>query len=154
MIRPILSRPLGYAAILALGLASHPPQAFAAPPASKQNVDPAVVVLDVVFDELEKAIIREFGLEQQKETSRKDKGKGKAPPGLAKRDVLPPGLNKRAVLPPGLQGRGLPEPLQAKLPPPHPGTERIQVGRDVVLIEKATRRVLDVLQDVLLPQDG
>lgn len=152
MNRPNFSRPVSYAAILVLGLVAMP-HAHAAPPASKQNVDPAVVVIDVVFDELEKAIIREFGLEQQKETS-KDKGKGKAPPGLAKRDVLPPGLNKRDVLPPGLQGRGLPEPLQAKLPPPHPGTERIQIGRDVVLIEKATRRVLDVLQDVLVPQGG
>lgn len=124
-----------------------------AQPAPRQTVDPAVVVLDVVFDAVEKAIIREFGLEQQKEGGGKGKGHAKAPPGLAKRDVLPPGLAKRDVLPPGLQGRGLPETLAARLPAAHPGTSRIQVGRDVVLIETATRRVLDVIQDVLQPQD-
>lgn len=123
-----------------------------AQPTPRQTVDPAVVVLDVVFDEVEKAIIREFGLEQQQEKARKGQGKDKAPPGLAKRDALPPGLAKRDVLPPGLQGRGLPDTLAARLPAAHPGTSRIQVGRDVVLIENATRRVLDVLQDVLQPQ--
>lgn len=124
-----------------------------ADPPGRQSVDPAVVVIGVVFDELEKALIREFGLEQEKEYSKKGKGKG-APPGLAKRDVLPPGLAKRDVLPPGLQGRGLPQALEGRLPAAHPGTARIQVGRDVVLIEKATRRVLDVIKDVLVPQDS
>ena len=137
-----------------VGLSGHSEPAQAQP-APKQTVDPAVVVIDVVFDELEKAIIREFGLEQQKEGGRNAKGHGpgKTPPGLARRDVLPPGLARRDVLPPGLQGRGLPDTLVARLPMAHPGTSRVQVGRDVVLIENATRRVLDVIRDVLQPQD-
>ncbi len=64
------------------------------------------------------------------------------PPGLAKRDSLPPGLAKRD-LPPG---------LQKKLGNAPPGTERVIAGDDVVLIEKATGKILDVIVDVLKGQ--
>jgi hypothetical protein len=84
----------------------------------------------------------------------KNKGHGKGlPPGLAKRDKLPPGLAKQLErngrLPPGLQKRALPSKLEAKLPPPQTGTERIIVGNDVVLINAATNVVLDIIQGVL-----
>jgi len=72
------------------------------------------------------------------------------PPGLAKRDGLPPGLAKRDKLPPGLQHDPLPADLAAKLPPERPGTERTLVGADVVLIDKATNVVLDILRNVAL----
>ena len=84
----------------------------------------------------------------------KRKGKKKGlPPGLAKRDKLPPGLQKQleknGKLPPGLQKRALPSDLEAKLPPSREGTERVIVNQDVVLIEKATNTVLDVIKGVL-----
>jgi Ni/Co efflux regulator RcnB len=94
-----------------------------------------------------------------KKGKKKDKGKkgGKEkeglPPGLAKKDQLPPGLQKHleknGALPPGLQKRALPADLEAKLPTARKGQERVIVDNDVVLVETATGKVLDVLRDVI-----
>ncbi len=86
---------------------------------------------------------------------KKDKhgGKGKGlPPGLAKRDSLPPGLAKRETLPPGLAKRSLPADLEEQLPPPPAGYERQIIGdAAVVLIDKATGKVADIIKDILIP---
>ncbi len=86
----------------------------------------------------------------------KGKGKGKSgklPPGLAKKKELPPGLQKQlergGTLPPGLAKRSLPDELDEKLGDPAEDTERVIVDNDVVLIEKGTGIILDVLEDVL-----
>ncbi len=92
--------------------------------------------------------------------AKKSKGKGKGqgknkglPPGLAKRDSLPPGLQKQlaknGTLPPGMAKRGLPPELESQLPAVPPGLERIIAGDDVVLLEKATGKILDLIQGVL-----
>ena len=79
---------------------------------------------------------------------KKHKGK-KMPPGLAKRGGnLPPGLAKRDVLPPGLQGRALPADLEAQLTPLPDAYVRVRIGGDVVLLDRKTRIVLDVIYDV------
>jgi hypothetical protein len=79
----------------------------------------------------------------------KDKG---LPPGLAKRDSLPPGLAKRETLPPGLAKRNLPADLEEQLPPPPEGYERQIIGdAAVVLIDKATGKVADIIKDILIP---
>lgn len=85
------------------------------------------------------------------------------PPGLAKRgDKLPPGLAKRGGnLPPGLS-RGqvvtpeyrehllpLPPKLEIQLPPPPHEVIRRILGRDIVMIDKQTNKILDVLRDAL-----
>ena len=124
--------------------------------------------LDSVFSEVERAIIKRYadrlGVDAASESSSQagkkakrgkghSKGKGKQksmPPGLAKRSQLPPGLAKRETLPPGLQREPLPQDLSASLPPPRPGTERVLVDGRAVLIEAATNKVLDVLEDVLI----
>lgn len=89
----------------------------------------------------------------------KGQGKGKTkglPPGLAKKQQLPPGLRNRLAkhgrLPPGLAKRDLPDDLQAELPPPQAGTDRIIAGTDVVLVDVATNAVLDILYDVVTGQ--
>jgi len=80
----------------------------------------------------------------------KARGKsGQAPPGLAKRERLPPGLAKRDSLPPGLRGRGLPQDLSSALPRRPPGQELRMFDNDVVLLESATGRILDILRDAL-----
>ena len=81
----------------------------------------------------------------------KSKGKGRKglPPGLAKRDSLPPGLARKQQLPPGLRKEPLPADLERQLPPVQPGLERVLVEGRAVLIERATNRVLDVLEDVI-----
>ena len=79
-------------------------------------------------------------------------GKGKSkqtPPGLARRHQLPPGLAKRKTLPPGLEKRRLPTNLEAQLPPPPAGVERVLIGDDIVLIQRGTNLLLDVLENIL-----
>ena len=73
------------------------------------------------------------------------------PPGLAKRDRLPPGLERqlivRGTLPPGLRKkiRLCPEDLQRHLPPPPPDCEHVIIGGHVVLMNRKTLVVLDIL---------
>ena len=73
----------------------------------------------------------------------------RTPPGLAKREQLPPGLVRGGRLPPGLQGCGLPSDLESRLtalPAPY---VRLIIGRDVVLMKRDTRVVLDVVYGVV-----
>ena len=72
----------------------------------------------------------------------------KTPPGLAKRERLPPGLAKRDTLPPGLQGRSLPRELESRLAVLPAAYVRVIIGRDVVLMNRDTRVVLDILYGV------
>ena len=77
------------------------------------------------------------------------------PPGLAKREQLPPGLQrqlrKNGTLSPGLQKRiqPLPRALGRLLPRLPTGVRRGIIGSDVVLVEKSTNRILDIVADVL-----
>ena len=84
----------------------------------------------------------------------KEKG---LPPGLAKKDTLPPGLakqlEKNGTLPPGLEKRVLPDDLYRKLPRRSKKHDRVIVDRDVVLLERATGKVLDILRDVVVGPD-
>lgn len=117
--------------------------------------------LEAVFNELERRLIRDFFGVQATGQKNKSAAKGKSgkkgksgemPPGLTKRDSLPPGLQnqlqKNGKLPPGLAKRDLPSGLEGRLPK-RKGQQRLIVGNDVVLIERATGLVLDILVDVL-----
>ena len=99
------------------------------------------------------------GKKWKEKKAKKDEGKGKSkgmPPGLARKGELPPGLQKRlekhGSLPPGLAKRDLPDDLASKLPEAADGVERQVVDSDVVLIEKGTGIVLDILRDVVTGQ--
>jgi len=73
------------------------------------------------------------------------------PPGLAKRDQLPPGLEKqlrlRGTLPPGLRKKmyPCPEEVERRLPPPPAGCEHTLIGGHIVLVNKSTYMVLDII---------
>lgn len=88
-----------------------------------------------------------------KKNKGKRKGKKGLPPGLAKKNELPPGLarqlERNGRLPPGLEKRRLPDGLESRLPPPPHGHERVIVDRDVVLVEKVTGIIKDILRDVV-----
>jgi Ni/Co efflux regulator RcnB len=116
---------------------------------------------EAVFNELEKRLIRDFfgvkvsGQKAKSAAKAKSGKKGKSdemPPGLAKKENLPPGLQKQlqknGTLPPGLAKRDLPSGLEGRLPK-RKGQKRLIVGNDVVLIERATGLVLDILEGVL-----
>lgn len=73
------------------------------------------------------------------------------PPGLAKRDQLPPGLERqlrvRGTLPPGLRKKMMPcpEEIEHRLPPPPVGCEHVVLGGHVVLVNRSSYVVLDIL---------
>jgi hypothetical protein len=94
-------------------------------------------------------------IEQYYRRGKKTKRKG-LPPGLAKRGGnLPPGLQKQleknGKLPPGLQKRlePLPVDLDRRLPRLPGYWERVIVERDVILIDRRTNRILDIIEDVI-----
>jgi len=73
--------------------------------------------------------------------------------GLAKRDELPPGLQMQLQrfgrLPPGLDKCDLAPDLLGQLPARNPRHKLIAVGNDVLLVDLATRVILDVLHGAL-----
>jgi hypothetical protein len=77
------------------------------------------------------------------------------PPGLAKRDSLPPGLAKqlreRGTLPPGLQKRltPVPYPLARQFPARAPYYSRYFAGRDLIVIDRRTNRIVEIIPDAL-----
>ncbi len=77
------------------------------------------------------------------------------PPGLAKKGRLPPGLQKHldrtGKLPPGLQKRlePLPSDLDARLPRLPDYWERVILERNVILIDRRTQRILDIIENVI-----
>jgi hypothetical protein len=98
--------------------------------------DAVEAVVHAGFTELERQIIHEFfGVGYSG-------GQGDLPPGLRKQ------LDERGTLPPGLSGRPLPPGLTDRLGPAPAGYQRIIVDDDVLLIEAATRLVVDAVLDV------
>ena len=76
------------------------------------------------------------------------------PPGLAKRSELPPGLQKqlkrKGKLPPGLQRRLEPFPneLEIRLPKTPEIWQRVILGSHVILLDRRTSRILDIIENV------
>ena len=100
---------------------------------------------------------------EQGEGKGKGKGHGKGrqgkglPPGLAKKNKLPPGIQKQlergAILPADLQKemQPLPRELEVRLRPlSSPNQVRVTVGTDILIMDKETRKILDVMRDVAL----
>ena len=79
------------------------------------------------------------------------------PPGLAKRNGnLPPGLEKHlernGTLPPGLQKRvePLPAELEVRLPRLPQTCRRGRIGPHVVILDRKTGAILDIIRDVAI----
>jgi hypothetical protein len=70
---------------------------------------------------------------------------GKLPPGLQKK------LDKDGKLPPGLQKRlePLPIDLDRRLPRLPEYWERVILERDIILIDRRTERILDIIENVI-----
>ncbi|MGF1629210.1 MAG: anti-virulence regulator CigR family protein [Kiloniellaceae bacterium] len=77
---------------------------------------------------------------------------GEHPDSVGKVKELPPGIRKKlargGAMPPGIAMQALPDGLHRQLPPRN-GQHYEIIGSDVVLIETATRVIVDVLKDVL-----
>ncbi len=125
-------------------------------PASAQEATPGVTqqdpdVVDIIFTEIEKRIIRDYyDHSYRKWAASGGKGKSKdLPPGLARKSTLPPGLAKQVMrngtLPPGLAKRSLPYDLVLRLPPRPDWYDIVIVDDKVLLIQRATNLILDIL---------
>ncbi len=80
------------------------------------------------------------------------------PPGLAKRGGnLPPGLQKHlerdGTLPPGLQKRVQPFPpeLERRLPRLPDTYSRVTLGVDILILDRRTQRIMDIVRDIIRP---
>jgi hypothetical protein len=132
---------------------------FSVPSYADAEVAKAVIdkAIEGGFSELEKQIIEKYFKKTKTETNTTDsknkKKKKGLPPGLAKKEKLPPGLAKQlernGTLPPGLAKRDLPADLNSELPKPGEGLERAIVDNAVVLVEKATGRIVDIVKDIV-----
>ena len=75
--------------------------------------------------------------------------RGAAVLGLSVHERLPAGLARRDVLPAGVRGHTLPYELDSRLTALPAGYVRIAVGRDVVLMHRDSRIVLDIARQVI-----
>lgn len=95
-------------------------------------------VLGAVLNNDERRIIRDYF--------------GEHPKAAGKVKELPPGIRKKiargGAMPPGIAKQVLPDGLHRQLPA-RDGYDYEIVGTDVVLVETATRVIVDVLRDVL-----
>ncbi len=108
--------------------------AVGAPAAAQTAASETVVAqaAEAIFNAIEKRLITDYF------------AKKTLTPGHARR------LERKGTLPPGLAKRDLPPDLASLLPPATPGHKRYIVGNGVVLIERATGLILDILFGVAL----
>jgi hypothetical protein len=122
-----------YVVAAAVAIVASPVASVHAKPPQRESAS----VVEVVFTEIEKRLIREYYA-----------GGAHA----ADLDSLPPGIRKKLArgkpLPPGIAKRFLPGQLESQLPV-HAGTVRRVIGGDVVLVAAATGVILDILFDVI-----
>lgn len=102
----------------------------------------------IVFGSRDRDLIRDYYRDQY----------SNLPPGLAKRGGnLPPGLQKHlerdGTLPPGLQKRVQPFPdeLESRLSPLPDGYRRVTLGVDILILDRRTQRIMDIVRDILRP---
>lgn len=135
---------LALACLVAVPIAG-PGAANARPPDTARDGDGLGLeeVAVAVFTELERQLIRDYY---------RDRGVRRSglPPGLVRRDRLPPGLERQLVergrLPSGLETRALPGDLLRRLPPRDRRYSRVEVDGGVLLIENATRLIVDIIR--------
>ena len=100
--------------------------------------DVAADILDAVLNDDEKRTIRRYFNDN--------------PEAAGKVKPLPPGIRKKlargGTLPPGIAKQVLPDGLHRQLPA-RDGQDYQVVGTDVVLVDRATKVIVDVLKDVL-----
>ena len=107
-------------------------------------------VAEIIFTGIERALITDYygrlgpgssvgsglppGLQRQLERN------GRLPPGLERQ------LYRNGTLPPGLQAQALPYDLAGQLPRRDDRFEILRIDNDVLLVERATRLILDIIR--------
>jgi len=99
--------------------------------------------VQVVYIDRDRAAVREWYVQRERDH--------RLPPGLGEHDRLPPGLERQLVindrLSPALQSRvqPCPEELERRLPPPPRDCAHVIIGGHLVLMNRKTSVVLDVV---------
>ena len=114
--------------------------------------------VEIVFTPQERQMIREYYSKEIIEQAGGVKGKGKKglPPGLAKKEKLPPGIRKQlqrnGTLPPGLEKKmePLPKEVEVRMKQLPPEYTRVVIGTDVIILDKTTQKILDIIHDVAI----
>jgi hypothetical protein len=139
--------------IIAITLAAQPGLAQGKGKAKGKNKDQAEAAQNddrgvrIIFSVHDREIIRDYYRSPN----------SNLPPGLAKRGQLPPGLQKHlerdGTLPPGLQKRvqPFPEDLERRLPRLPESYQRVTIGVDVLIRDRRTQRIVDIIHDILRP---
>ena len=134
------------------------------PPAQGQKVLDDIA--KVVFEEAKRRVIKEYydrvpgakATNEQDEdkdkskSAKKNKGKDKdkSAKGKGRDNGLPPGLAKRGNrLPSGLMKSDLPPELEASLPKLPNNVEGVVVDTDVLLVQKGTDPIFDVIEGII-----
>jgi hypothetical protein len=157
--------------LILAGLSGVAPCIAQSEPGAAQPAGPSVV--DIVIDEAARHILRNYyernanawvvahpdyehddedgGGNGNNKKNKKNKNKHKdIPPGIAKKGSLPPGIYKQLVrngqIPPEVHYQPLPPDLIVQLPPLQPAYQYVIVDDRVLLIQAATRAIMDVLQ--------
>lgn len=98
------------------------------------------------FEDKHRVAVREYYGEQF--------SRGRCPPGLAKKQngCMPPGQAKKwnvgQPLPRAVTYYSVPQPLVLRIGAPPSGYRYVRVGSDILLIETATRMIIDAIQDL------
>lgn len=146
------------AAVLVLLLAAAAPALADQGKNKNKNADKAkggkpevVTTTDDATDRATKKVVDVLLGDEEKETIRNYYKKNPEASGKVKE--LPPGIRKKiargGTMPPGIAKQVLPDGLHRQLPQ-RDGYDYNVVGSDVVLVDKATDVIVDVLSDVLL----
>ena len=134
------------------------------PPAQGQKVLDDIA--KVVFEEAKRRVIKEYydrvpgakatnEQDEDKDKSKsvkknKGKDKDKSAKGKGRDNGLPPGLAKRGNrLPSGLMKSDLPPELEASLPKLPNNVEGVVVDTDVLLVQKGTDPIFDVIEGII-----
>jgi hypothetical protein len=156
-----------YVGLVLAGLSGIAPTMAQSEPGAAQPAGPGVA--DIVIDEAARHILRNYyernanawviahpddyddGGGNGNKKNKKNKNKHKdIPPGIAKKGTLPPGIYKQLVrngqIPPDVHYQPLPPDLIVQLPPLAPAYQYVIVDDRVLLIQAATRAIMDVLQ--------
>ena len=120
--------------------------AFSAMPARAQSLS------EIIFTGIERALIEDY-YDRIGVPGVSNSGRG-LPPGLQRQlertGRLPPGLERQlyrnGTLPPGLQAQALPYDLTGVLPRRDDRYEIVRVDSNVLLVERATRLILDIIR--------
>ena len=114
------------------------------------------VITNAVITEVERRILGDYARNHPDAFDHGGGGKGKGKAGKGKKG-LPPGiamnLQRGKPLPPGLRDRHIPADLQSLLPG-RKGTRLVPAGEDVLLVDKETEIILDVVRGILHGMGG